>query len=551
MRLRDLIILIALTALFFGLFLGSRPLSVPDEGRYVEIPREMVVTGDYLTPRLNGVKYFEKPPLFYWFEAVLVKLLGLSEWSVRLGPALFALFGCFTVYYAGSRMFGRRTGLLSAIVLATSVLYYALSRLITLDMPVAVLLTASLLSFLLGTREPEGATRRLFFWGFYACAALATMTKGLIGIVFPGMIIFAWMLIMHEWRILRSMHLFSGLVLFSLIAAPWHILVNRANPEFFDFYFIREHFQRYLTKVHHHYKPFWFYVPVLLLGLFPWSAFLVQAVKQSLPSSWKERHQHKESIFLLLWAGLILLFFSASSSKLIPYLLPVLPPLALLVGKYLADSWDKTDTAGFRIGTIMFSIICAMLGAGLVALPSYVPEAGSPGLRLILYTMAVWLVMASIAALTNWSRQKDAVKRTVPAIVITISVLFIMVSAISPVFDTRSLKPFAQVLKPLLRPGDEIAHYRNYYQDLPVYLERRMTLVDWKGELDFGMTIEDVSGWMIDEEELWKRWRGPNRIFLLSGIRDADAMRKVPNRPFFLIAQNKNTVILSNQEVKP
>ena len=159
MGLRDLVLLGVLTALFFGCFLGSRPLSVPDEGRYVEIPREMVGTGDYLTPRLNGVKYFEKPPLFYWFEAGMIKLFGLSEWSVRLGPALFALFGCLAVYYAGTRMFGRLAGLMSACILATSVLYYALSRLITLDMPVSVLLTASLLSFLLGTREPAGAAR--------------------------------------------------------------------------------------------------------------------------------------------------------------------------------------------------------------------------------------------------------------------------------------------------------------------------------------------------------------------------------------------------------
>src|SRR5512139_1378602 len=160
-RLRDAIVLALVIGLFFALFLGSRPLSVPDEGRYVEIPREMVVSGDWLTPRLNGVKYFEKPPLFYWIESALIKLYGLSEWSVRTGPALFALFGCLAVYYAGARMFGRRTGLISAGVLATSLLYYALSRLISLDMPVSVLLTASLLSFLLGTREPAGRTRRL------------------------------------------------------------------------------------------------------------------------------------------------------------------------------------------------------------------------------------------------------------------------------------------------------------------------------------------------------------------------------------------------------
>ena len=549
MRLRDLILLTVLITLFFGLFLGSRPLSVPDEGRYVEIPREMVVTGDYLTPRLNGVKYFEKPPLFYWFEAFFVKLFGLSEWSVRLGPALFALFGCVAVYYAGARMFGRMAGLLSASVLATSILYYALSRLISLDMPVSVLLTASLLSFLLGTREPEGATRRLFFWGFYAFAALATMTKGLIGIFIPGMIVFAWMLIMNEWRILRSMHLPSGLALFLLIAAPWHILVNRANPEFFDFYFIREHFQRYLTKVHHHYKPAWFYIPVLVGGIFPWSVFLFQAVRHGVPpNSWKERKNYTSEIFLLLWALLIFLFFSASSSKLIPYLLPVLPPLALLIGKYLADGWERNALWGFGGGRISYAVITGALAIGLFIVHRYVPALNTSGMTVVCWTVGGWLLMGCIAVWT--SRGRDTVNRVVIHIVLAFSVFFIAGSAIAPQLDTRSLKPFARVLKPILRPGDEVAHYRNYYQDLPVYLERRMTLVNWRGELDFGMTIEDVSDWMINEAELWKRWQGPARIFLVAGTKDADAVRTIQKGPFFLIAQNKNTVILSNKEVK-
>jgi 4-amino-4-deoxy-L-arabinose transferase-like glycosyltransferase len=529
--------------------LGSRPLSVPDEGRYVEIPREMVVTGDYLTPRLNGVKYFEKPPLFYWFEAGAIKLFGLSEWSVRLGPSLFALFGCLAVYYAGARMFGRLTGVLSACVLATSILYYALSRLITPDMPVSVLLTASLLSFLLGTREPAGTTRRLFFWGFYAFAALATLTKGLIGLVFPGMIIFMWMLIMNEWRILRSLYLPSGLALFLLIAAPWHILINRANPEFFDFYFIREHFQRYLTKIHHHYKPFWFFIPVLVLGFFPWSAFLVQAVRQNLPPSWKDRHQHKDAIFLMLWAGIVFLFFSASSSKLIPYILPVLPPLAIVIGRYLADAWVRTGQWGFRSGVILFSLLCAVFAIGMIMLPRYWPEAGTRELSIIRYALV--LVFLAGGSIIIASGRRPSGRSALISITVTVALFYVAAGAIAPKLDTHSLKPFAKVLKPLLRPGDEIMHYRNYYQDLPVYLERRMTLVEWKGELEFGMTIEDVSGWMIAEAELWTRWQGHSRIFLVAGTKDADAARKTQNRPFFLIAQNKNTVILSNKVANP
>jgi 4-amino-4-deoxy-L-arabinose transferase-like glycosyltransferase len=484
--LRDAAVLALLIGLFFTIFLGSRPLSVPDEGRYVEIPREMTVTGDWLTPRLNGVKYFEKPPLFYWFEAALIRLFGLSEWSVRIGPALFALFGCLAVYYAAARLHGRRAGVLSAIVLGTSVLYFALSRLISLDMPVSVLLTAALLSFLLGTREPQGTARRFFFWGFYAFAALATLTKGLIGIVIPGMVLGAWMLVMNEWRVLRTMHLSSGMMIFLLIAAPWHILADKANPEFFNFYFIHEHFQRYLTKVHHRFKPFWFFIPIIIGGFLPWSAFLVQAVRHALPGSWADRKQSKEAIYLMLWAGLVFLFFSASSSKLIPYVLPVLPPLAILVGKYLADMWKDDPVWGFprNLATI----------AGAAAL------------------------------------------------------FLIVAGAFAPRFETRTTKPLAIALKPMIKADDEIIHFQNYYQDFPVYLERRVTIAAWKGELAFGSTVEDTSGWMIDEAEMWKRWQGPRRVFLLAGTGDAATLQRKPGIPFFLIAETKNTVILSNQE---
>jgi 4-amino-4-deoxy-L-arabinose transferase-like glycosyltransferase len=549
MRLRDLIILFVLTALFFGLFLGSRPLSVPDEGRYVEIPREMVVTGDYLTPRLNGVKYFEKPPLFYWFEAGAIKLFGLSEWSVRLGPALFALLGCLAVYYAGTRMFGRLTGILSACVLATSTLYYALSRLIAPDMQVSVLLTASLLSFLVGTREPAGTRRRFFFWGFYAFAALATLAKGLIGILFPGMIIFTWMLIMSEWRILRSMYLPSGLALFILIAAPWHILINRANPEFFDFYFIREHFQRFLTTVHQHYKPFWFFIPVLVLGFFPWSAFLVQAIRQNLPPSWKDRNQHKDAIFLMLWAGIVFLFFSASSSKLIPYILPILPPLALLTGRYFAVVWETGPTAGLQGGLVVHMLLSSLISIGLVLLPRSRLAADTSVPFGLLYFLASMVLFGSSSALLAAGRR--TVRRPLVIILLSTMVFFTAAQSLFIAFDTRSLKSLALVLKPVLQPGDEVAAYHTYYQDLPVYLERRVTVVDWTGEMEFGTKTEDVSEWMIDDAEFGRRWQGPDRIFVVASKKEADAFRKYPGRAYFPVAQNKNTVILSNTEIKP
>jgi len=548
-NLRDILVLLLVIGIFFALFLGSRPLSVPDEGRYVEIPREMAVTGDWLTPRLNGVKYFEKPPLVYWVEAALIRLFGLSEWSVRLGPALFALFGCIIVYYAGAKLFGQRAGILSAVVLATSMLYYALSRLVILDMPVSVLLTASLLSFLLGTREPAGLRRRALMYGFYAFAGLAVMTKGLIGIVFPAMIIGAWIVVMNEWRVLRQMYLPTGIILFLAVAVPWHVLVSQANPEFPRFYFIHEHLERYLTKVHSRYKPFWYFIPILLLGFFPWTAFLVQAVRNALPRSWKDRHQHGHTIFLLLWAGLVFLFFSASSSKLIPYILPVFPPLALLTGRYLAAVRMPDERASFRAGAVAVTVMTLLLAFGLLLLPRFRPEIDLHVFRNHLVVIA-GILLFGIGSFLSLTR-KDRIREAVIALAVTAALFPMVAGSALPHLDTRSIKDLALTVKTHVASGDEVVCYRTYYQDLPVYLERRVTVVEWRGELAFGTTVEDTSGWMIGEAEFWKRWDGPGTLYVATSSKHFDASWKDPGKRYFLIARNERTVLLSNREATP
>jgi 4-amino-4-deoxy-L-arabinose transferase-like glycosyltransferase len=547
--MRDLFILTVLISLFFGFMLGNRPLSVPDEGRYVEIPREMVVTGDYLTPRLNGVKYFEKPPLFYWLESVSIKHFGLKGFWLRLWPALFALTGCLLVYGSGVRLFGRRTALIAAMVLATSLLYYALSRAIILDLPVSVLLSIALLCFLLGTHETLGLRRRLFMWGLYSFAALAVLTKGLIGILIPGMVIGAWIVLLGEWRVLKTMYLPSGLLLFLFIAAPWHILVNRANPEFFNFYFIHEHFLRYLTKIHGRYKPAWFFVPVVLIGLFPWSAFLIQAVKHNLPPSWRERHEHRDTLFLLLWAGLVFLFFSASSSKLIPYILPVFPPLSLLIGRYLAEAWDRRDFPGIRMGYAVLLIVTLGMTIALISLPHY---RSSPDMqRLGNYPYVFAAVLITGTAVT-WFMSKHKNFRWAFTSLIATTVLFsIVVNAAAPVADTRSSKSLALVLKQRLEPGDDVASYDTYYQDLPVYLERRITVVNWKGELEFGTTVEDTTRWMVDDATFWKRWYGPSTVYMIAKRGAYDALRTTGHKNVYIIAETDDNVLAVNKEMKP
>jgi 4-amino-4-deoxy-L-arabinose transferase-like glycosyltransferase len=350
---------------------------------------------------------------------------------------------------------------------------------------------------------------------------------------------------------LKTLYIPSGLALFLLIAAPWHIMVDMANPEFFQFYFIHEHFQRFLTKVHGRYKPFWYFIPIVLLGLFPWSAFLLQAIKHSVPSTWRERHEHRDALFFLLWAGLVFLFFSASSSKLAPYILPVFPPLALLIGRYLAAAWDSRDFPGLRAGYSVFLVASLLLAAAFLALPYFWPiSAGSQPLGIYRYTIAFTLAIGGAAA---WGLMRSRnLRRAFIAVAVTSALFLTQVNAAAPRVDTKSVKQLAIELKARLRPGDEVASYQEYYQDLPVYLERRITVVDWGGELNFGNSVEDTKAWMIDSATFWKRWQGPTTMYMLTPIENYETLkRSEPNLPLFPVDRNQRTILLSNREVKP
>jgi len=548
---RDLLLLTVLLGLLFGFALGSRSLWSPDEGRYAEIPREMVASGDYVTPRLNGVKYFEKPPLVYWIESATIHLLGLNEWALRLPIALAALLGCLGVYAAGRRLFNRRTGLLAAALLATSPLYYILARTITLDMVLSVLVSLALLAFLVGVREPAGPQRRWLLWIFYALAALAVLAKGLIGLVIPGMIIGCWILVLNDWRILTKIYLPSGLLIFLLIAAPWHIMAARANPDFAYFYFVHEHFQRYLTRVHSRYQPPWFFIAVLIVGLFPWTAFLLQSLRAAWPSSWATRGEQRELLFLLLWAGLVFVFFSASDSKLATYILPIFPPLALLIAQWLDRRWDQQGAPGLRGGLIALLITAVILSAALAIIPPRLSEhqtavqvASQLGIGLYVFCALLLCV-----GLLPWILGRRHYAKAITTLLIANALLWSFVATELPTFDDdNSIKSLALELRSRLRPGDEIISYRDYYQDLPFYLRQRVSVAAYQGELAFGINAEtSTRQWMIGEIEFERRWHNDAQVYVITSHQNYKALMVLTHSKPRLIAEAGDNVLISNR----
>jgi 4-amino-4-deoxy-L-arabinose transferase-like glycosyltransferase len=529
----DLLLLALLGAVWFFVALGLRPLGNPDEGRYAEIPREMAASGDFVTPRLNGVKYFEKPPLLYWLSAVTFEVAGVNEFTARFWNALFALGGVLATYSAARALYGRRAGWWSAGVLATSLLYFGLSQMVLLDMALAVTMSGALFAFLLAVRCQREGARLALFVVFYACMALAVLAKGLVGLVLPCAVVFVWLLVCDQWRGLRPAHVLAGAMVFLAIAAPWHVAAALENHspvkehDFAWFYFVHEHFLRFTTTVHGRAQPWWFFTPVLLAGFLPWSVFVPQALWRSLAGGWQARRENREAWFLVLWVLVMLVFFSKSQSKLIPYILPVFPALAVLAGRWLAEEWGACScpaSPGLRRGALVFALFALALAVGAAAWPVPPKHADlAPVIAPWRWVLAGGMGGGALALLVMLAKSAGATakaaagtqRRLLAGMAASFAVLFVAFSPLAECFDVRGTKSIALALKPALRPGDEVFALGTYPQDLPVYLGRTVSVVDYVGELEFGIQAESrrMASRFIDGAAFRARWEGPGAAY--------------------------------------
>jgi 4-amino-4-deoxy-L-arabinose transferase-like glycosyltransferase len=550
----DLLLLTVLIGAVYLALLGERPLTVPSEARYAEIPREMLASGDWLTPRLNGVKYFEKPPLMYWLVATAEAAFGRTEFAVRLWTAAFGLGGCLLAYLTTRELWTRRAGLLAAGTLATALLYFELSRQTLLDMPVAFFLTGAFVAFLHGIRAPpDSAVRSRAMYLMYAAAALATMTKGLIGIVLPGLVVFVWLLITGRWAELRHVRLVSGTLLFLAIAAPWHVAVGLANPEFFWFYFVHEHVLRFITPEAGRNQPVWFFVPILIAGWLPWCVFLPSALYESFRRWRADQSNGGSDLFILLWFVLPFLFFSASHSKLIPYALPFFPPLAVLLGAWLDRALTTAATSMSRALLALAVLLAALAAAAAwfdVAPEMFVPARhlaeAAPALP---YLPGLAVGFAVVAAIVGWTAFRRQAALAILILLGSAAGFGLVADRITGDVQPRSTKPFVALLEARLKPGDEVASLSAYYQDLPFYLDRLVTVAGWGGgELDFGRSVEDVSAWMIDEDEFWRRWQQPGHaMYAVVPLPRYEALPAERRRSVVELARTRSDVLMANR----
>lgn len=323
-----------LLALLWALLLllaALRPLAVPDEGRYGDIGRWMLHSGDWLTPRLNGIPFFHKPPYLYWLEALSLTTFGVHTWALRLVPALHAGLMLLALYLAVRQIGPESLARRCVVVLGTSLSFLIGGQYVNHDMLVAAWIGVAIWCFAFAFMAGERPDARLARLGFVACA-FGVLSKGLIGLVLPGLVLFLWLVWTRQLRKLLHLPWLSGLALLAAIALPWFVLAQRQFPGMLGYLFGHQQFNRYIATSFNNGQPWWFYLVCLFVLLFPWVVFVPnQALalarkRQSAPdliaSPWVA--------LCWIWLVAIIGFFSLPHSKLLGYALPVMPPLALL-----------------------------------------------------------------------------------------------------------------------------------------------------------------------------------------------------------------------------
>lgn len=516
-------------AIVWLLTIQIRPMLDPDEGRYAEIPREMLATGNWVTPRLDGLKYFEKPALQYWATAALYRIVGLSNWSSRLWTVGLG-FACLPLIYAWvTRLYNRRAALMAVVLLAMSPYFGLIGHLNLLDAGFAFWMCATALAFARAqsatARSTEERNWMLLCW---ATAALAVLTKGIVVFVLAGGALIAYCLAERDLRPWRRMHFGLGVPLFLVLATPWFIVVSLRNPDFAPFFFVHEHFQRFLTKEAERVEPWWYFLALLVIGALPWLAALLRAAF----ASWREsglESGFKPLKFLLLFSAITLVFFSLSDSKLATYILPMFPPMAAFTGVAVADRPGFLPrSSAVAAGLALF------VAAGLLFYSQHrngVIPAGALG-----WAIAAGVAAAAAALIARWGRP------------VAVALLFIfawqaLLCEYTVIPPSRSAHALVQAVAPQVHPGTALYSVGEYRQTIPPYLGRTLTLVSFQGELEFGQAREPGRQ-SATPAEFVRQWEASRDAIAFFDPRVWDHYRQqgLPGR---IIAQDSFTVAVS------
>ena len=540
-----LILVVVYALLWFGT-LNYRHLIPSDEGRYAEIAREMLVTGDWVTPRYNGYKYFEKPPLQIWATATAFNIFGVGDWQARLWTALTGFLTIVFIGFTGARIYSSRAGWLAAVALASSPMWVIGGHINSLDMGLSAFLVAALCSLLLAQTSSNKTYSRNWMWACWAFMALATLSKGVIGVAIPGMVFAVYSITAWDWKIWKRLRIISGSILFLAITAPWFVLIAQRNPEFLEFFFIHEHLQRFTQTAHSRTGPIYFFLPLLLLGFLPWIAQVPGAIAQT----WRERNREFSSGWLLTcWFVVILGFFSISQSKLPGYIIPLFPALALIVGSQLDRNLGSSNSLSlpWQLQTGFFVILggIGFFFLGEVSKQSRPDEIES-------YAQYTYWIIAALIALISCSLLALMQSKRNGLSSITSFAGGLFLCALIAGTGHETLGRAVSGIDLVEQVKADIPQKTNFYSvrildhTVPFYLGRTMTMVEFPDELEFGVKQEPEL-WLPTLDAFIERWKEDQTAYALMVPEQYVALQKL-NVPMQEVGRDSRRVIVKHPQ---
>ena len=509
------------------------PLLDPDEGRYAEIPREMLAQGDFVTPRLDGLQYFEKPPLQYWATAGAYALFGFREWTARLWTVGLG-FLCLPLTFSFTRrLYGADGAANAALALAVSPYFALLAHLNLLDAGFCFWLSLAVFAFALAQSAPErSAAERRWMLIAWSAAALAVLTKGIVVGVLAGGSLALYTVLEKDPRPWRRLHIGAGLALFLLIVVPWFALVSVRNPSFAQFFFVHEHFARFLTTVHQRVEPWYYFVPLLLLAALPWLPWLPGGIAAAYLESKPDR-SFKPLKFCVIFCTVTFCFFSLSDSKLGSYILPIVPSLAVVAGVH---SCRRPGFLRFTAQSVAVLLLVLTAGLWFYAMHRYAQVSTAT---------TAWLAgAAATAAIGSASvgyRRGISTRRWGAAMAMAMLGWQCLLSAFAEL-PSRSASALVASVRHEIHPQTELFSVGQYRETISPYLGRTLTLVDFEGELAFGLSLNS-SGALSDAEFL-ARWNAAHDAvaFVSPRLLESWRQRGLAGR---VIGADHDTVVLS------
>ncbi len=531
------------------LLLGVSPCGLweRDEGRYADVAREMIARHDFVTPRIDGAVFLDKPPLVYWVTAASLAIWGPGETGARFGQLLFAAGILLVTRRIGVLLFERRRANLALLVLASCAGFFAASHVLTLDLGLTFCVSLTLLLFLRGCRA--GSAGRRAYLGMFAAAAGGVLAKGPIGAVLPVLTIASFLTLRREWRRVRELPWATGVPLFLLIVAPWFIAVSIANPEFPSYFFVHEHLERFSTTVHRHGGAWYYYLAVAAAGLLPWSLFIPLSLLRGLRSANGFAATLRQEAPAFLWSWVIpgLVFFSASQSKLPLYVLPLFPAAALLFAGSLDGTPPRSEwPAALVLGPPALLILLS--AGGLWIRHGGRGPTARAGFVLPLCLLVAGLALGGIVLGSFLLRRGRRAAGLVVAVFVWMAASAAALTAVSRVNFFNPTKHFAAIVREEARAGEQVFAYQCYLRGLPFYLQQTVGLVSpHSDDIRLGRVYGHDPDTFLDETSFLHALSGDRRVFAVARREDLTALQKLAARPLVILARSDSYELVSNR----